>query len=193
MFLEKLLWTSYIEKNSVVLLGLDVKSPSPASLQAPFRSWKATIRSPQSLLFSRPSSLSLCSHRGGTPALWSSLWPSFRTCTINSTSLLCWGLQNCTQVGSHESRAEGQNHPLPPAGHTSLDATLDATLDANTSDVVGILRCKLFTFDFYLSKFLILCPRCLQTSSECHQQEEQRNLAAVHVVTGQTNCYLSSN
>ena len=104
MFLEKLLWTSYIEKNSVVLLGLDVKSPSPASLQAPFRSWKATIRSPQSLLFSRPSSLSLCSHRGGTPALWSSLWPSFRTCTINSTSLLCWGLQNCTQLGSHESR-----------------------------------------------------------------------------------------
>jgi len=37
------------------------------------------------------------------------------------------------QVGSHQSRVEGQNHLPQPAGHTSLDAALDA---------VGPLGCQ---------------------------------------------------
>ena len=37
------------------------------------------------------------------------------------------------QVGSHESRIEGQNHLPQPARHSSLDAT---------QDTVGILGCK---------------------------------------------------
>jgi len=48
----------------VLSLHALVKSPSPAFLQAPFKYWKAAIRSPQSPLFSRlnsPSSLSLSS------------------------------------------------------------------------------------------------------------------------------------
>ena len=42
-------------------------------------------------------------------------------------------LNTVLQVGSHESRVEGQNHLPEPAGHTSLDAT---------QDTVGLLSCK---------------------------------------------------
>jgi len=37
------------------------------------------------------------------------------------------------QVGSHQSRAEWQNHLPQPAGHASLDAT---------QDMVGFLGCE---------------------------------------------------
>ena len=46
----------------------------------------------------------------------------------------CWGeLDAVFQVGSHESRVEGQNQLPQPAGHTFLDAT---------RDTIGLLSCK---------------------------------------------------
>ena len=55
----------------VLSLHALVKSPSPALLQAHFRYWKAAVRSPQSLLFSRlnnPNSLNLSSQAPPRPA-----------------------------------------------------------------------------------------------------------------------------
>ena len=42
------------------------------------------------------------------------------------------------QVGSHESRVEGQNHLPRPAGHTSLDATQDTVGSGLQVHIAGL-------------------------------------------------------
>ena len=83
----------------VLSLHTLVISPSPSFLEAPFWYWKAAVRSPWSLLFSRlnsPNSLSLSSQeRCSSPLInfVALLW----TCSNRSMSFFCWGPQNQTQ------------------------------------------------------------------------------------------------
>ncbi|KAK4819472.1 LOW QUALITY PROTEIN: hypothetical protein QYF61_004698 [Mycteria americana] len=112
-----------------------LKSLSPSLLEAPFKDWKAVIRSPRSLLFSRlnnPSSLSLSlEERCSSPRIIfvALLWP----CSSSSMSFLAPELDAGLQARSHQSRVEGQNHLPRPAGHAAFDAA---------QDTVGLLGCK---------------------------------------------------
>ncbi|KAK4824458.1 LOW QUALITY PROTEIN: hypothetical protein QYF61_015836 [Mycteria americana] len=113
-----------------------LKSLSLSFLQAPFKYWKAAIRSPHSLLFSRlnkPNSLSLSSR--GAPALGSFSWPSSGPAPAGPRPSCAEGpeLDTALQVRSHQSRVEGQNHLPQPAGHASFDAA---------QDTVGLLGCQ---------------------------------------------------
>ncbi|KAK4821259.1 hypothetical protein QYF61_017137 [Mycteria americana] len=104
------------------------------SLRAPFRYWKAAIRSRQSLLFSRlnnPNSLSLSSQKCSSPLtiFMALLW----THSNRSMSFLMLGapeVNTVLQVGPHDRR--GGESPQP-AGHASFDAA---------QDMVGFLGCK---------------------------------------------------
>ena len=122
----------------VLLLSDSVKKSVPSCLQAPFKYWKATVRSPQS--FSTPGwtspAPSTFLHRRGAPALWSSLWPSFGPSpTALDIFLGLWvpGLYMVLQVGPHECREEGNNHLPLFGGHCSYDAA---------RHTVGLLGCK---------------------------------------------------
>ena len=55
------------------------------------------------------------------------------------------------QLGSHESRVEGQNHLCQPAGHTSLDAA---------QDTVGLLGCER-TLAAHVESFMNQDPQIL--------------------------------
>ncbi|KAK4824943.1 hypothetical protein QYF61_021631, partial [Mycteria americana] len=60
-------------------------------------------------------------------------------------------LDTVLQVGSHQSRAEGQNHLPRPAGHASFDAAQDA---------VGLLGCK-HTLLSHVQLFIHQYPQAL--------------------------------
>jgi len=79
--------------------------------------------------------LSAFRHRRGAPALWSSLWaPLDPLQQVHVFPVLrAPELDTGLQVGSHQSRAEEQNHLPLPAGHAFLDAA---------QDTVGLLGCK---------------------------------------------------
>ncbi|KAK4828848.1 LOW QUALITY PROTEIN: hypothetical protein QYF61_000905 [Mycteria americana] len=55
------------------------------------------------------------------------------------------------QVGSHQSRVEGQNHLPRPAGHAAFDAA---------QDTVGLLGCER-TLLAHVQLFIHLCPQVL--------------------------------
>ncbi|KAK4828837.1 hypothetical protein QYF61_000894 [Mycteria americana] len=55
------------------------------------------------------------------------------------------------QVGSHQSRVEGQNHLPRPAGHAAFDAA---------QDMVGLLGCER-TLSAHVQLFVHLCPQVL--------------------------------
>jgi len=65
--------------------------------------------------------------------LWPSSGPAPTGPTVFSPVLRAPELDAELQLGSHQSRVEGQNHLHGPAGHTSLDAV---------QDTVGLLGCK---------------------------------------------------
>ncbi|KAK4823325.1 LOW QUALITY PROTEIN: hypothetical protein QYF61_000927 [Mycteria americana] len=114
--------------------GLHYLSGQP--VPALFKYWKAAIRSPRSLLFSRlnnPNSLSLSlevlqplDHFCGPPL---DLLQQLHVLLV----LRAPELDTVLQVRSHQSRAEAQNHLPRPAGHTSFDAA---------QDTVGLLGCE---------------------------------------------------
>jgi len=108
-----------------------LKSLSPSFLKLPFRYWKAAIRSPRSLLFSRlnsPSSLSLSSlERYST--LCSPTLDALHVSPVLRTPYL----DTVLQVSPHQCCAERQDHLPRPAGHTSFDAA---------QDMVGFLICE---------------------------------------------------
>jgi len=67
--------------------------------------------------------------------------PSLMPFPLLSLILLVLGapeLDAALQVGSHESRVEGQNHLPRPAGHTSLDATQDTVGSGLQVHIAGL-------------------------------------------------------
>jgi len=96
------------------------KVPPQLSLQV----LEGTYGTPWSLLFSGWSApaLSACICRGAAPALWSSLWPSSGLApTAPCSSCVEAPEQDAVlQLGSHESRTEGQKHLHQPVGHYAV-------------------------------------------------------------------------
>ncbi|KAK4828015.1 LOW QUALITY PROTEIN: hypothetical protein QYF61_022792 [Mycteria americana] len=130
--------------------GLHYLSVQP--LPAPFKYWKAAVRSPHSLLFSslnKPNSLSL----RGAPALGSFLWPSSEPAPKLHVLLVPRApeLDAVFQVRSHKSRVEGQNYLPQPAGHVSFDAA---------QDTVGLLGCER-TLSAHVQLFIHQHPKVL--------------------------------
>jgi len=116
---------------------MPLKNSLSSFLVGSFRYWKAAVRSPQSLLFTRlnnPNSLSLSSQeRCSSPQHFSGppLDPlqQLYVFPVLGAPELDAGLQ----MVSHQSGAEEQN-PLPqPVGHAAFDAAQDA---------VGLLGCE---------------------------------------------------
>ncbi|KAK4806791.1 hypothetical protein QYF61_005587 [Mycteria americana] len=118
--------------------------PKPVALhgvavtQAPFKYWKAAIRSPRSLPFSRLEQPQL-----SQPVLVGEvLQPSYHfhgppLDPLQQLHVLLVlrapELDAVLQVGSHQSRIEGQNHLPQPVGHASFDAA---------QDKIGLLGCE---------------------------------------------------
>jgi len=130
---------------------------SPSFLQGPFGYWKAALRSPCSLLFSRlksPNTLSLSSQeRCSSP--WIIFVALLWTCSNSSMPFFCVlraaELDAGLQMESHQNGAEGQNHLPSPAGHTCLDAA---------QGMVGLLGCKC-TWVAHVQVFIHQYPQVL--------------------------------
>ena len=94
----------------VLLLHAYTKNPSPAFLQAPFRHWKATARSPNIHLFARlksSSSLGLPPQgRHSSPLIIfvALLW----TYSNSLMCFLCWGSQNWVGRGGEVRGGAGR-------------------------------------------------------------------------------------
>ena len=115
-------------RNKYKLLHALIRSPSPASLLAPFRSWIATIRSPWSLLWAEVTPLSqpvltgevlqTSDHLCGPPL--DPLQQLYVLFVFRAPDL-----DAVLHLESLKSRVKGQNHLPQSAGHASLDATQD--------------------------------------------------------------------
>ncbi|KAK4831309.1 hypothetical protein QYF61_016798 [Mycteria americana] len=132
------------------------------TLSAPFKYWKAAIRSPRSLLFSRlnnPNSPSLSpQQRCSSPRI------IFVASSGPAPTAPCPSCAEdpragrSTAGGSHQSGAEGQN-PLPrPAGHAALDAA---------QDTVGFLGCEC-TLSAHVQLFIHQYPQVLLRRAALH-------------------------
>jgi len=110
----------------VLLLQALLKSLSPSFLQAPFKYWKAAVRCPQSLLFSRlssPSSPSLSSQQRGSSLRIIAGAPSGPSSTAPGLSCAEGSRAGCRTPGVVSAeRGRGAESPPSPCAPTAGDA-----------------------------------------------------------------------